>query len=280
MTNGQYFKHDPHPVYVGVTLDCTLSCKQHLTKVANKVKSHNNLLTKLACSSWGANANTWRSLALALCYSVAQYCCPVWIHCWCSAKFHDVPYHWDIALCTIAMVTSSGEHQASSSYMQSCSRQADSEDRPTLRLTITQICVFSFLQLTAIMQTPLDRHSSHRHHQSMARWQEVGLGGQLFPCGWPHYPATRIPSATTILVKNKPFSQFFGLTKITVHPAIKSVALQQVTGVSVANVKQCFTSSTAAHRPSWRVVHSSFTWLKQEYWAEDAAVQWLMSHGS
>jgi len=33
---------------------------------------------KLAGSSWGANANTLRSLALALCYSVAEYCCPVW----------------------------------------------------------------------------------------------------------------------------------------------------------------------------------------------------------
>ena len=33
---------------------------------------------KLAGSSWGANANTLRSSALALCYSVAEYCCPVW----------------------------------------------------------------------------------------------------------------------------------------------------------------------------------------------------------
>ena len=33
---------------------------------------------KLAGSSWGANANTLRSSALALCYSVAEYCCPEW----------------------------------------------------------------------------------------------------------------------------------------------------------------------------------------------------------
>jgi len=33
---------------------------------------------KLAGSSWGANANTLRLSALALCYSVAEYCCPVW----------------------------------------------------------------------------------------------------------------------------------------------------------------------------------------------------------
>jgi len=36
---------------LGVTLDRTLSYKLHLTQVANKVKSCNNLLTKLAGSS-------------------------------------------------------------------------------------------------------------------------------------------------------------------------------------------------------------------------------------
>ena len=51
---------------------------------------------------------------------------------------------------------------------------------------------FSSPQLSTIIQTPLKRHSSHRHHQSMARWLKVGIGSQLFPCGRPHYPATRI----------------------------------------------------------------------------------------
>ena len=55
-----------------------LSYRQHLTKMAGKLQSRNNLLMKLAGSSWGANANTLRSSALALCYSVTEYCCPVW----------------------------------------------------------------------------------------------------------------------------------------------------------------------------------------------------------
>jgi len=75
---GQQFRHDPNPVYLGVTLDSTLSYRQHLTKTAGKLQSRNNLLMKLAGSSWGANANTLRSSALALYYSVAEYCCPVW----------------------------------------------------------------------------------------------------------------------------------------------------------------------------------------------------------
>ena len=61
-------KHDSFPVYLGVTLDRTLSYRQHLQKTAAKVKSRNNL-SKLAGSSWGANADTLRTSALALCYS-------------------------------------------------------------------------------------------------------------------------------------------------------------------------------------------------------------------
>ena len=37
--NGICLKHDPHPVYLGVTLDRTLSFKQHTTKTAGKLKS-------------------------------------------------------------------------------------------------------------------------------------------------------------------------------------------------------------------------------------------------
>jgi len=76
--SGDLLKHDPNPVYLGVTLDRTLSYKEHLSKTAAKLKSQNNLLLKLAGSSWGANAKTFRTSALALCYSVAEYCCPAW----------------------------------------------------------------------------------------------------------------------------------------------------------------------------------------------------------
>ena len=52
--NGKRLKHDPHPVYLGVTLDRTLSYKEHLVKTAGKLKSRNNLLMKLAGYSCGA----------------------------------------------------------------------------------------------------------------------------------------------------------------------------------------------------------------------------------
>src|SRR6218665_3717058 len=70
--------HDLKPVYLGVTLDRALTYHDHLKKTAAKVNIRNNLLAKLAGSTWGANASTLRSSALALCYSAAEYCAPVW----------------------------------------------------------------------------------------------------------------------------------------------------------------------------------------------------------
>jgi len=69
-----------HPFYLRITMDCTLSYKEHLQKTASKLKSHHSLLMKLAGSSWGTNAETLRSSTLALCYSAAEYCAPVWSH--------------------------------------------------------------------------------------------------------------------------------------------------------------------------------------------------------
>jgi len=76
--DGQRLWHECHPTYLGVSLDCTLSYREHLTKTAGKLKNRNHLLMKLAGSTWGTSANTLRSSALALCYSAAEYCAPVW----------------------------------------------------------------------------------------------------------------------------------------------------------------------------------------------------------
>ena len=66
------------PKYLGVTLDRTLSYKQHIHNTKMKVATRNNLLQKLANSKWGTSASTIRTTALALCYSVAEYAAQVW----------------------------------------------------------------------------------------------------------------------------------------------------------------------------------------------------------
>jgi len=93
--DGQHLRHECHPTYLGVTLDRTLSYREHLTKTAGKLKNRNNVLMKLAGSTWGASVNTLQSSALALCYSAAEYCILVWS---CSAhtslvELYHAPLH-------------------------------------------------------------------------------------------------------------------------------------------------------------------------------------------
>ena len=75
---------DVGPKYLGVTLDRTLSFKQHCLNTAAKIRTRNNLLSKLTATTWGANPHVMRTTALALCFSVGEYACPVWLdsaHC-------------------------------------------------------------------------------------------------------------------------------------------------------------------------------------------------------
>jgi hypothetical protein len=79
MFNGTSIKHVDHPKYPGVTLDRTLTFKSHLEKAAKKMNSRVNLVRKLAGTKWGSNAQTLRTASVALVYSSAEYCAPVWL---------------------------------------------------------------------------------------------------------------------------------------------------------------------------------------------------------
>ena len=48
------------------------------SKTKSKVAARNNILRKLTGTTWGANPSVLRTTALALCYSAAEYACPVW----------------------------------------------------------------------------------------------------------------------------------------------------------------------------------------------------------
>ena len=84
---GKKLEHTPFPIYLGVTLDRTLSYSTHITKVKAKTAARNNVLRKLANSKWGTHPSTIKTTALALCYSTAEYACPVWER---SAHAHNV----------------------------------------------------------------------------------------------------------------------------------------------------------------------------------------------
>ena len=76
--NGTRLSNTTTPVYLGIHLDRTLCYKTHIEKTKMKVNARNNIIRKLANSTWGCKASTPRPNCLALCYSAAEYACPVW----------------------------------------------------------------------------------------------------------------------------------------------------------------------------------------------------------
>ena len=132
---------------------------------------------------------------------------------------------------------------------------------------------FSFLQLSAIMQTYLDKHSSHRHHPSMASdWKSRWWSMSIFPCGWPHYMATRIRSATMIMYWTK-INHFWTDQD---HRA----SCNKKRCIATYDKCQCGKRQTMFHIISSYPQTKLEGGLQQLHLAEDAAVQWLTSHGS
>ena len=78
-------RNEDHQVYLGVTLDHSLTYRQHITKLSNKDKSRVNIINKLAGTSWGSKAIklTLCTASLALVCSAAEYCSPT-----CSQSSH------------------------------------------------------------------------------------------------------------------------------------------------------------------------------------------------
>ena len=66
------------PTYLGVKLDRSLTYHRHLDSLCGKLTSCLALMRRLARLGWGANGAVLRTAALALVYSTAEYCAPLW----------------------------------------------------------------------------------------------------------------------------------------------------------------------------------------------------------
>ena len=84
--NNETLPNEKHPKYLGVTLDRALTYKKHLENTAHKVSKRVSLMRKLAGTSWGASQEVLKTTAMALCYSAAEYCSPVWARCAHTSK--------------------------------------------------------------------------------------------------------------------------------------------------------------------------------------------------
>ena len=78
--NGRLLPFCPTPTYLGVKLDRSLTFGHHLVALRKKLSSRVTLLRRLVGSGWGAGTKTLRTATLALVYSTAEYCAPVWCH--------------------------------------------------------------------------------------------------------------------------------------------------------------------------------------------------------
>jgi hypothetical protein len=65
-STGTEIQHVEHPIYLGVTLDRTLTYNAHLTKTLKKISARINIVQKLAGTGWDAGAETLRAAALAI----------------------------------------------------------------------------------------------------------------------------------------------------------------------------------------------------------------------
>lgn len=77
---GAPVEYNPTPTYLGVKLNRSMTFNPHLTKLQLKLKTRCNIIQRLTGSAWGSSASSLRTSALALVYSSAEYCCPVWSH--------------------------------------------------------------------------------------------------------------------------------------------------------------------------------------------------------
>lgn len=80
LLDGAALRHEFEPTYLGVKLDRSLTYGKHIEKLKSKLCTRNNLIQKLAGTSWGATAACLRTSALCLLYSTAEYCCSTWLN--------------------------------------------------------------------------------------------------------------------------------------------------------------------------------------------------------
>jgi hypothetical protein len=101
---GVKVNHNFAPEYLGITLDRSLTFKNHIDKQQKILKTKVNLVQKLAGTRWGENATTLRTAKIALVYSTAEYGAPVWLN---SAHSGKVNTHLNSAMRLISGVVQS-----------------------------------------------------------------------------------------------------------------------------------------------------------------------------
>ena len=78
VVDGNGLLYNPTPTYLRITLDRILTHRPHLETLRKKLTLRVALICRLAGTGWEARTTTLRITILALVYSTAEYCTPVW----------------------------------------------------------------------------------------------------------------------------------------------------------------------------------------------------------
>ena len=205
--NGQCLKHDPYPVYLGVTLDRTLSYREHLSRSAVKLKSRNNLITKLTGTSWGP---------------VSEYCCPVWARSSHTSLIDTQLYNtmhlisgclqptqlsWLPVLSKVAPPTIIVKRQLTyASYHRSPSK-----------LACVCWCLWASTSTACISMTSMVRYNVCRHNYTVERGLVVGFCGHPHHCYGPYYLTARFRSPWSYVVCDERFRAGHGPCYAVLH---------------------------------------------------------------
>jgi len=235
--------------------------QKNLTKTARKLKNWNNLLIKLAGSTWGTSTNTLWSSALALCYSAAEYCAPVWL---CSAHISQVDVQLNSAMHLISGTLRSTplpwlpvlsnieplalQRKAATDKLvekivkhDSWPIQPDILSSPLLRLT-------SRKPLWLDLQ-PLDIKSQWRHN-----WKSAQVVNSHLVCD-----PTIGNRVSTSLVNTGLCWTVFARTRDTAVPAKGNGDLQTLICVLVVRPRRCPTLSNPVLWQNWMAANLGYT---------------------
>lgn len=132
--DGSHIRHECHPVYLGVTLNRTVSYKHHLKKMAAKAKSMNLRLSKLTGTTWAqmhVHSGLQPCIVLFGSWILQPTAVNVGIHSQsgCQIERHNTHHHQYNALNPSSLVSRPGEHCPTWPAMDSSQRQSSPQSK-------------------------------------------------------------------------------------------------------------------------------------------------------